>query len=557
MKLVSLIVVLFFFSLSCKKNKQDQLSPQKTITAFDLKASLNPGLAKDIKGEIKGDTIKLAVPSTVALTGLTPSITHTGQSISPGSEIAQNFSNPVVYTVTAADKSTRKYIVVVRFLGTSKEILSFSFKSGDNAGVLTADAVGVINGDTIKVTVDAFSIANLVPSITHNGKQISPPGGQNNSFQDTVTYTVTAEDETTKKYTVVVRSTASLFVGSLDANMYALDPGTGKLRWKYLLGVPVYMNPTYANGTVFIGNGTYLYALNSVTGELKWKTPLPGGASTSPQVDGNLVYIAVHRTGLSAESYMLAVDATTGVISWKAPILSDFMFCNPTVADGRVVTASFYGGLRCYDAATGTLLWTVPTGIVRDNPSVVNGILYIGSESYRLIAIDMATGLQKWALPSYSDNNNHLIHGVGSSPTVHNGVLYTGAPLRAYDAATGTLKWEYALVNSAVVKPVCENGTIFGTSPGDVVFAINSDGSVKWTYGTVGNVQPAVDIANATVAHNIVFTGCGMNNKLIALNAANGQLIWTYEGTKPFISGPCVVDGKDNAFHSNVSGAQQ
>jgi outer membrane protein assembly factor BamB len=48
-----------------------------------------------------------------------------------------------------------------------------------------------------------------------------------------------------------------------------------------------------------------------------------------------------------------------------------------------------------------------------------------------------------------------------------------------------------------------------------------------------------------------------MNNKLIALNAANGQLIWTYIGTQPFISGPCVVDGKNNAFHSNASGAQQ
>lgn len=556
MKSVSLIVVLFFFSLSCKKNKQDLLSSQKTITAFDLKASLNSGLLKDIKGDINGDTIKLAVPSTVALTGLKPSITHTGQSISPESAITQNFSNQVVYTVTAADKSTRKYIVIVRFMATSKEILSFSFNASDNAGVLTSDAVGVINGDTIKITVDAFSLANLVPSITHNGKQISPPDGQSNSFQDPITYTVTAEDETTKKYTVVVRSTASLFVGGLDANLYALDPGTGKLRWKYPLSIPVYLNPTYANGTVFIGNSTYLYAVNSTTGELKWQTSLPGGVTTSPQVAGNMVYIAVSRTGGGWEGYMIAIDATTGIIKWKAPILTDFILCNPTVADGRVVTASFYGGLLCYDAETGALLWTFPMGIVRDNPSVVNGTLYIGSEAYRLIAIDMATGLQKWAFPSYQDNN-YFIHGVGSSPTVHNGVLYTGGPLRAYDIATGSLKWEYSLVNSAVLRPVGENGIIFGTSPGDVVFAINSDGSLKWTYGTVGNVQPAVEIANATVAHNIVFTGCGNNNKLIALNAANGQLIWTYEGTSPFISGPCVVDGKDNAFHSNTSGAQQ
>jgi outer membrane protein assembly factor BamB len=83
--------------------------------------------------------------------------------------------------------------------------------------------------------------ASLVPSITHNGKQISPPGGQCNYFLDPVIYTVTAEDGTTEKYTVVVRTTASLFVGGLDANLYALDAGTGKLRWKYPLSIPVYL----------------------------------------------------------------------------------------------------------------------------------------------------------------------------------------------------------------------------------------------------------------------------------------------------------------------------
>jgi eukaryotic-like serine/threonine-protein kinase len=296
--------------------------------------------------------------------------------------------------------------------------------------------------------------------------------------------------------------------------------------------------------------------LNSTTGELKWRTTLPGGVSTSPQVDGNLVYIAVSRMGLDKNSYIIAIDATTGTIKWSAPILTEYILCNPTVAEGRVVTASFYGGLRCYDAATGDLLWTFPMGIIRDNAAVVNGTLYLGSEIYRLIAIDMATGVKKWALPSYFDNNNHLIHGIGSSPTVHNGVLYTGGPLGAYDTETGSLKWEYAL-SSGVLRPVCENETIFGTSPGDIVFAINSSGSLKWKYGNVNSIQPAVEIANATVAHSVVFTGCGMNNKLIALNAANGQLIWTYIGTQPFISGPCVVDGKNNAFHSNASGAQQ
>lgn len=142
--------MLSYFSSVChvkRINNKISCHLKETITVFDLKASLNPGLVKDIKGDIKGDTIKLAVPSTVALTGLLPSIAYTGHSISPGNAVTQDFSNPVVYTVTAADKSTKEYTVIVRFMATSKEILSFSFKASDNAGVLTADAVGVINGD--------------------------------------------------------------------------------------------------------------------------------------------------------------------------------------------------------------------------------------------------------------------------------------------------------------------------------------------------------------------------------------------------------------------------
>lgn len=533
------------------------MSPEKTITVFDFKTSLNPGLLKDITGDINGDTIRLAVPSTISLTNLTPSITYTGQSISPRNATAQNFSNPVIYTVTAADKSTKKYIIIVRLLNTTKDILSFTFKASDNPGVLTQDAIGIINGDTIWVTTDAFSITNLIPSIIHNGKQISPANGQSNSFLNPVTYTVTAEDETTKRYTVVVRSMASLFVGSQDGNLNAFDAGTGKLRWKYPLIAPVILSPTYANETVFIGNSTYLYAVNSITGQLKWKIPLPGAVGTSPQVANNIVYIAVSRIDLNPNSYMLAIDAATGAIKWQTPMLTEFSICNPTVANGRVVTAGFYSGLYCFDAITGVQLWTFPMGIVRDNAAIVNGTLYLGSENYVQVAIDMATGLKKWAIPSYMDNNNNFISGVGSSPTVHNGVLYLGSPLRAYDTATGSLKWEYSAGSSAVLYPVCENGIIYGTSPGDMVFAVNSNGTLKWKYGNFGSISPSVRTSSATVAHGVVFTGCGMNNKLIALNAANGQLIWTYEGTTPFTSGPCVVDSKNNTFHSNVSGAQQ
>ncbi|HNX76020.1 MAG TPA: hypothetical protein PLM07_05825, partial [Candidatus Rifleibacterium sp.] len=55
----------------------------------------------------------LTVPFGTSVTALTPTITHTGASIAPASEVAQNFTSPVTYTVTAADNSTQAYTVTV------------------------------------------------------------------------------------------------------------------------------------------------------------------------------------------------------------------------------------------------------------------------------------------------------------------------------------------------------------------------------------------------------------------------------------------------------------
>ena len=76
----------------------------KEITAFTI---------LDIDGTVGANTISLTVPFGSGLTSLTPTITITGASVSPASGVAQDFTSPVVYTVTAADGSTKTYTVTV------------------------------------------------------------------------------------------------------------------------------------------------------------------------------------------------------------------------------------------------------------------------------------------------------------------------------------------------------------------------------------------------------------------------------------------------------------
>ncbi len=81
-----------------------------------------------------------------------------------------------------------------------KAISSFTFNS------LNPIVAGKIDGANITVAVPAqYDIAKLAPTVVTSDKTtITPESGTTQDFSKPVTYTVTAEDATTKTYTVVV-----------------------------------------------------------------------------------------------------------------------------------------------------------------------------------------------------------------------------------------------------------------------------------------------------------------------------------------------------------------
>ncbi|MDG6243564.1 MAG: S8 family serine peptidase, partial [Methanolobus sp.] len=98
-------------------------SSSKSITAFSF---TDPAVAGDIKEAAR--TVNVEVPYGTDVTSLTPTIVHTGASIIPENGVAQNFTNPVTYTVTAEDGTTQSYTVTVTSLpNPAKSITGFSF----------------------------------------------------------------------------------------------------------------------------------------------------------------------------------------------------------------------------------------------------------------------------------------------------------------------------------------------------------------------------------------------------------------------------------------------
>ena len=64
----------------------------------------------------------------------------------------------------------------------------------------------------------------------------------------------------------------SVYFGSGDNNIYALDAASGALKWKFKTGDVVHASPALSDGTLFVGSwDSYFYALDSATGKEKWR----------------------------------------------------------------------------------------------------------------------------------------------------------------------------------------------------------------------------------------------------------------------------------------------
>lgn len=106
------------FIVSCERDQSTDPPPtpdiRKEITKFSLKrADGSVFLASEVSVVLRNDSIFMTLPAGTDLSRLIPEITIEGKSVSPASGTMQNFTVPVIYTVTAADGSTKKFVVSV------------------------------------------------------------------------------------------------------------------------------------------------------------------------------------------------------------------------------------------------------------------------------------------------------------------------------------------------------------------------------------------------------------------------------------------------------------
>jgi outer membrane protein assembly factor BamB len=255
---------------------------------------------------------------------------------------------------------------------------------------------------------------------------------------------------------------AYLYSLSDDGYLYKLERQSGKLVWQFDThggsvprdgsgsGTDPYDDfasaAAVSDGTVYIGSADKtLYAIDAETGLGRWHFDTQGIVRSTPAVSDGRVFFG------SRDHRVYAVDARTGALGWQYDTLREVV-SSPLVADGTVYIGSRSSDLLALAAATGQLRWKFFywSSWVESSARIRDGTLYVGSsDAQQVFAVDAASGKQAWSAevdgspwstPAVTDDRVFIgVAGVLNYIIDHHGAFV------ALDRATGRLAWRYPM----------------------------------------------------------------------------------------------------------------
>jgi outer membrane protein assembly factor BamB len=345
-------------------------------------------------------------------------------------------------------------------------------------------------------------------------------------------------------------------------------PQFSKIKWQFHTDGQVLSSPGVTADTVYVGsNDHFLYALDRATGTQEWKFKTESRVTSSPAVSGGVVYFG------SFDGNFYAVDAAKGDLRWKfavpgerrfaathlhgsvpaaeaMPDPFDFFLSSPVLWNGAVYFGSGDTNFYALDAASGRLKWKFKTGdVVHASPAISGGTLFVGSWDSYFYALDAATGIEKWRFKTGEDADIHNQVGIQSSAVVADGVVYFGcrdSKLYAVDAATGKQRWAFDNKGSWVIgSPAVSAGKVyFATSDSALFYALDAK-SGRIIFSLDFKQWPM--FSSPAIAGDMVYIG-SHRGKLLAINQKTQKLAWTFETEASKKNGPrfTKADGTPN-----------
>jgi outer membrane protein assembly factor BamB len=262
----------------------------------------------------------------------------------------------------------------------------------------------------------------------------------------------------------------TVYIGSGDGNVYALDAQSGTLRWKFRTGNVVHASPAIANGMVYIGSwDSYFYALDAKSGQERWRFKTGEdheianqvGIQSSALIADGTVYFGCR------DSNLYALDAASGAKKWVYSNKGSWVISTPIAKEGTLYFATSDSALfNAVDAKSGALRYSLSFHHwpMFSSPAIAGRNLYIGSHAGTLMAIDLDKHATAWTFSTDGANSN------AAALTRKDGDPNYGAAFHDtfYDDLVMGV-WKMLSIGAVLSSPVIERDVIyFGSADGNV-----------------------------------------------------------------------------------------
>ncbi len=331
----------------------------------------------------------------------------------------------------------------------------------------------------------------------------------------------------------------------------------GIVAWAFSTGASIRSSPAVAEGTVYFGSRDHkLYAVDAVTGEKRWEFKTGSWVESSPAVVNGIVYFG------SNDGKLYALDARNGEKLWEFttayPIES-----SPAVANGIVYFGADDFYIYALDAANGKMRWRFETdGPVISSPTVANGIVYVGSDDGFGYALHALNGWLRLhfksfypVMPSpvvdgatvYLVNSRGVLYGVNGYartwPREHEikpiwlQLWAFGTPGIPFPPPESGLLWRLRVGEVVSSSPAVYGDTLYIGADSKLVAIDLQSKEERWAF-----VSGDAIISSPAVAGATVYIG-SKDGRLYAVDAATGEKHWDILTGGAITSSPAVVDG--------------
>jgi outer membrane protein assembly factor BamB len=221
-----------------------------------------------------------------------------------------------------------------------------------------------------------------------------------------------------------------LYVGTMQARIFALDPKTGETRWQKDVFGPIENTLAVRSPLVVATTSTgEVYAFKK-NGEAVWRRQFSGGSgsSTPPTLSDRWVFVGCNN------NCIYCLDPVSGSVRWNTHI--DRLYRGGFVTTDSAVYAVSGGSIVSIDGRNGDTQWSIGQGTsVSCTPMIVNDTLYTGGP--RVFALKSSGG---YSIANIRFDSTHWERNVGSHAgpgmAAGNGRLFV--PVRRNDG-TGEL----------------------------------------------------------------------------------------------------------------------